>query len=504
VDRTKIWMFAQIDDRTNGTRYPHHFLTHKSQNLSSETQPSNMISQLSIQSITHALLLSTASATSFRGSSGSVRKLSLFDPDSSHSDNSRIIGGRVSSKGRFSYAVSLQDDMGAFCGGSLIAPDVVLTAAHCQGGNYHVVIGRHDLDESEGDTIKVDREIPHPQYDSGTTNNDFMLLLLDHPTSVNVELVNVNSDPVVPQVGSPVTVMGWGDTTSSDDTTLVSDVLMHVEVNVISNADCEASEGMINGFKESYLGSITDQMLCAKDANQDSCQGDSGGPLVIRGNEADGGADIQVGVVSWGIGCAHKNFPGVYAKVSAEYGWIKEEVCKRSSDPPSSFGCGKQNVEPNEHHQSAHNEWFVVVDEDFKTGYGLFESSSRSALHYKFAKDRVGVVRMKSQDATLHSNSVSINSHAIQVTFAVNFPHIVEGDNFCLDFSLDDGASWTQQRCWNVAEDFESDVWYSTSELLESDTAASLSIRFRGNIDFLLDQVQLSEESVSYEQADEV
>jgi hypothetical protein len=65
-----------------------------------------------------------------------------------------------------------------------------------------------------------------------------------------------------------------------------------------------------------------------------------------------------------------------------------------------------------------------------------------------------------------------------------------------LDFSLDDGASWTEQRCWNVAEDFESDVWYSTSKVLESNTAASLSVRLRGSSVFLLDQVQLSEESV--------
>ncbi|EED90735.1 trypsin-like serine protease, partial [Thalassiosira pseudonana CCMP1335] len=237
----------------------------------------------------------------------------------------RIVGGSQVSYCRYSYTVSLQDSIGHFCGGSLIAKDVVLTAAHCQGGNYDVVINRHDLGTNTGDRIKMVKEIPHPKYNDRTTNYDFNLVFLDRPTNQNVALVNLNDNKNSPSVNEEVWVMGWGDTVADDYVQRLSDKLMDVSVNVISNGDCDASEGSING-------QISDQMLCARDNNEDACQGDSGGPLVLRGNDNSGAKDVQVGVVSWGIGCASKSFPGVYSRVSEAYDWIKDEVCSRSSD----------------------------------------------------------------------------------------------------------------------------------------------------------------------------
>jgi trypsin len=92
--------------------------------------------------------------------------------------STRVIGGRESTEGRYSYAVSLADDLGSFCGASLIAPDIVLSAAHCAGGDYHVIIGRHDLDVDDGDEVEIKKEIVHPRYDTYTTDNDFMVLVL--------------------------------------------------------------------------------------------------------------------------------------------------------------------------------------------------------------------------------------------------------------------------------------------------------------------------------------
>ena len=76
--------------------------------------------------------------------------------------------------------------------------------------------------------------------------------------------------------------MGWGDTTADDYTQELADELKSVTVNVMSNSDCDASSGSINGWSDSYEGQITDNMLCARDNGEDSCQGDSGGPLRPR------------------------------------------------------------------------------------------------------------------------------------------------------------------------------------------------------------------------------
>ena len=197
------------------------------------------------------------------------------------------------------------------------------------------IVGRLDLTTSEGQDISVASQLPHPSYNDFTIENDVMLIFLKDPVDSNIELVKLNSDASFPQDGEQVTVAGWGLTNEANFSG--SDVLMAVDVNTMSNADCSASTGSINGVFDSYAGKITDGMLCAADEDRDSCQGDSGGPLVVEGS--NGSPDYQVGVVSWGFGCAHDSFPGVYARVSTYYDWIKAEVCKNSLYAPADFEC---------------------------------------------------------------------------------------------------------------------------------------------------------------------
>ena len=297
-----------------------------------------------IQMLSITLALSqqctTSSAKSLRRRNKSHTSDRLLD--------TRIIGGSEANEDRYSYAVSLQDRIGHFCGGSLIAQDVVLTAAHCKGGQYNIVLGRHDFDDNDGETIAMKSELPHPNYDTFTTDNDFMLVFLDDAaTASNVDIVTLNSDASSPSIGQAVTAMGWGDTDIRDDYSQLSDVLKNVRVNTITNKECDASEGTIGGYEDDYNGSITGNMLCARTDSQDACQGDSGGPLVIKGNNAD--RDVLVGVVSWGIGCAHESFPGVYARVSSAYSWIENEVCNGSRyAAEAGFNCNGRNVDSND------------------------------------------------------------------------------------------------------------------------------------------------------------
>ena len=189
---------------------------------------------------------------------------------------------------------------------ALAIPKCSIASAHCQGPPFEAVVGRQDLARDDGEVFFVStrQQRAHPEYDHRTNDNDVMLAFLDAPASGAVGLARLNADGAVPAVDAAMTVIGWGDTDASDSEIRVSDKLLRAEVRVVSNEECGESA---DGRGETYAGRITANMLCARDREQrrDSCQGDSGGPLVASG----GAGNLQVGVVSWGIGCATE-FPG--------------------------------------------------------------------------------------------------------------------------------------------------------------------------------------------------
>ena len=213
-----------------------------------------------------------------------------------------IIGGTEVREDRYPYMVSLQTILGGhWCGGSLIARDVVLTAAHCPGVD-HVTVGMHNISNyADGEDITIREELPHPSYDDWTKDNDFKLVFLDHAAE-NVVPVKLNSDFSFPTVGQYATSMGWGDIDIHYDYYTDSSVLKQVALKIVSNEDCVNSEPLIvNGTSYNYTDRITKNMMCAKGGDrEDTCQGDSGGPLIVGSNDEA----VQVGVVSWGWFCA--------------------------------------------------------------------------------------------------------------------------------------------------------------------------------------------------------
>jgi trypsin len=158
---------------------------------------------------------------------------------------------------------------------------------------------------------------------------------MNRPTMSKVDLVKVNSVSSKPRKYQSVLVLGWGET-SVGEYRQVNDLLNEANLRIIPNSMCNNVEGDWNGIHVTYDGYISESMVCASFKNRDSCQGDSGGPLIIKGE--DGSSDLLVGLVSWGVGCAN-DWPGVYARVSSRYNWIRREVCLRSVFPPEQIDC---------------------------------------------------------------------------------------------------------------------------------------------------------------------
>ena len=239
--------------------------------------------------------------------------------------SSRIINGQeaVSDKWPFVAAlVSKNVDAfnGQFCGASFIGNRYVLTAAHCietvNPEDLDVVIGVSDLASSvTGDhRYSVKNIYAHENYGVGGMGNDIAIIeLTEVPQENTIALVDRHTRGNL-QVGQTLTVMGWGDQDASSNYS-TSSKLYQVDVPLVNQATCKAS-----GSFDSNYSSIGDDAFCAgyADGGYDSCQGDSGGPIVIETN----GTYEQLGIVSWGDGCAQANAYGVYANVSHFESWI--------------------------------------------------------------------------------------------------------------------------------------------------------------------------------------
>ena len=239
----------------------------------------------------------------------------------------RIVGGtEVTNRSKWAYMTALFErgwnEESFVCGGMMIAPRVLLTAAHCTGGIDRALVGTLDRRDGQGGTkVNLSRLRKHPGWDGHA--NDVAVYRLDQP--VSGPFVTVNSNSNVPSGNEQVETAGWGATFDPGNGFGDSpNKLREVAVNYVSQARC----------RKSFGSDLSDDMLCAAAPGRDSCNGDSGGPLVTSNG------NVLVGVVSWGERCAGST-PGVYNRVSYSYSWIREQVCDLSDgDAPSSFDCG--------------------------------------------------------------------------------------------------------------------------------------------------------------------
>jgi Trypsin len=259
--------------------------------------------------------------------SDSVRQLQL--DNATLAATARIVGGQAVRPGAYpSFAVSAGPSL---CGATLIHADVLLTAAHCTnvfvgGGVY--VMGQQGVQLDGSDShgwYNVTREIPHSKYNNVTVENDIMLLIVNG-TVRDVPLQQLYTDTESSYSGSgsgspltdgaTVTAIGFGHTSENGP---ISTRLQAVDLDLVSFDTCN----------DYYLGRLKESIMVCASATQgrDSCGGDSGGPLLLD--------NVQVGIVSFGDGCAQDTPAAVYTRIDAYTKWIAATICAWSTEPPS-------------------------------------------------------------------------------------------------------------------------------------------------------------------------
>ncbi len=347
----------------------------------------------------------------------------------------------------------------ASCGASFIGEKWVITASHCvDDANIEflkVNIGEYDLSDGASNAKAIKQIFMHPEYNKGADfNNDIAIIELvetiDHPS---ITLLDFDTSRTAALNNDPATVIGWGNINAygPDEVSPPNsqpDQLRQVELSLLSNEQCQDKLAQSYGDLDNttYLPSqmgITDSMICAESltGEKGSCQGDSGGPLVVNTNQGW----QQIGVVSYGAGCADAAFPDVYARVGKFTSWINSITKGIAIESSYDFTITPQNAAQTQQLNITNNSeftanlTFTLTNNNISNSFSLVTDSCTNLA----AKQSCQItVNFDAKVAGMHDAVISINSNDTNIPTSQAFISAQAiSTNSAIDTQLSSGSS---------------------------------------------------------------